>query len=316
MTERCPSDDADASPSSHAARPAIRIGAVSYLNSKPLIEGLRNATDDHQLILDYPSRLADSLAHGDMDVALIPSIEVIRSHGDYEIVSNACVAAHGPVRSVKVYFRVPPGRVKTLALDEGSRTSATLARVLLAHKYGVVPKTVPLPLGQRAADTKVDAVLLIGDRAIYPVREAYVDEWDLGRLWKEWTGLPFVFATWAGRSEAIEEKVARKLAEARDLGLANIDRIAREQAESLKLDHGLVLEYLTKNLHFTLGPAEKSALKLFAELAAEIGLAPKGNNLVFHERVNYGTADNPAHATRAESRSAASDREQHCVSSR
>ena len=101
MTELCPSDDADASPGRHAARPAIRIGAVSYLNSKPLIEGLRNATDDHQLILDYPSRLADSLAHGDMDVALIPSIEVIRSHGDYEIVSNACVAAHGPVRSVK-----------------------------------------------------------------------------------------------------------------------------------------------------------------------------------------------------------------------
>lgn len=315
MTEPCSSDDSDGSPGRDAAPTATRIGAVSYLNSKPLIEGLRNPTADHQLILDYPSRLADSLAQGKIDVALIPSIEVIRSHGDYEIVSNACVAAHGPVRSVKVYFRVPPGEVKTLALDEGSRTSAALARVLLAHKYGVEPATVPLPLGQQATESPSDAILLIGDRAIYPVQETYVDEWDLGQQWKNWTGLPFVFAIWAGRSASVGEKVARELAGARDMGLANIERIADEQAASLGLDRSLVLEYLTQNLHFTLGPAEKSALKLFAELSAEIGLAPKGNNLVFHERVNNGTEGHSGHSPTEPHRSA-SDRERHCLSSR
>ena len=101
----------------------IRIGAVSYLNSKPLIEGLDERIGDAELVLDYPSRLADELGRGLLDVALIPSIECLRNP-EYEVVSDACVATHGAVMSVKLYSRVAPGAIRNLALDGGSRTSA------------------------------------------------------------------------------------------------------------------------------------------------------------------------------------------------
>ena len=99
---------------------AVRIGAVNYLNSKPLIEGLLELLPEAELTLDYPSRLADDLEAGRLDVALVPSIEVLR-HPNYEVVSDACVATRGPVMSVKLYSRVPFGLIRTLALDAGSR---------------------------------------------------------------------------------------------------------------------------------------------------------------------------------------------------
>src|SRR5262249_31063275 len=106
----------------------MRIGAVNYLNSKPLVYGLDDELDGSRLLFDLPSRLAESLAAGRLDVALIPSVEFFRSPG-YSIVSDACVACRGSVRSVKLHFRVPPRDAKTIALDEGSRTSAALALI-------------------------------------------------------------------------------------------------------------------------------------------------------------------------------------------
>ena len=294
-------------------RSEIRIGAVSYLNSKPLIETLEQSSAG-RLILDYPSRLAESLARGELDVALIPSIEIVRSEGSYEIVSDACVAAHGPVRSVKVYFRVPPGSVKTLALDEGSRTSAALAQVLLMHKYGVVSETTPLPLGNPIEQSKADAILLIGDRAMYPVGEEFETVWDLGEQWQEWTGLPFVFAAWAAR-KGISDRVAFALSQARDRGVENVAAIAARESRLLDLKQNIVHEYLTQNLHFTLGPAEKSALKLFALLAAESGLAPKGNDLVFHERAG-GEAIDSRWDEQSESRAKESREQRNLVATR
>lgn len=184
----------------------LRIGVVSYLNSKPLFEDLAELLPDADLRLDYPSRLADQLAAGELDVALIPSVEYFRGqHRDYEIVSDACVAARGPVLSVKLYSRVPPGKIRSLALDEGSRTSATLARVLLAERYGVEPRLEPLPMQCTTQDTLADAVLLIGDRAMFPPEEQFPVTWDLGQEWFEWTGLPFVFAMWVARPGLSEE---------------------------------------------------------------------------------------------------------------
>lgn len=280
-----------------------RVGAVSYLNSKPLVEGLaeRLAGD---LVLDYPSRLAAALGAGDLDVALIPSIEVLRAEGDYEIVSDACVAAAGPVRSVKVYFRVPPGEVRTIALDEGSRTSATLARVLLRHKYGVEPRTELLALekstsaassSRGASDatsrTAADAILLIGDRAMLPVRETFAAVWDLGEEWLAWTGLPFVFAVWAARRHNVPPGLAELLSSVRDGGVASADAIARREAAVLGLEPAVAVDYLTNNLQFTLGPAERAGLKLFSQLAAESGLAPGGIELVFRDRTDDSRRD-------------------------
>ena len=125
--------------SESAQRDKIRVGAVTYLNAKPLVVALAEVAPRAEIVIDYPSRLADALAAGQLDVAMIPSIEYAR-HGGYTIVSDACIACDGPVRSVKLYGRVPVEDVHTLALDEGSRTSAALARILLNERFGVTPQ--------------------------------------------------------------------------------------------------------------------------------------------------------------------------------
>ena len=167
----------------------MRIGAVNYLNSKPLVCGLAELAPEVRVTYDLPSRLADSLAAGRLDVALVPSVEFFRTPGQ-RIVSDACVACRGPVLSVKLHFRVPPKDVRRVALDEGSRTSAALTQILLAEMCGVRPAWEPLPIGCGPETTDADAVLLIGDRAIAEggrgsgergEGDGFVEVWDLGR---------------------------------------------------------------------------------------------------------------------------------------
>ncbi len=263
----------------------LRIGAVSYLNSKPLVEGLAELLPETQIRLDFPSRLADHLVSGKLDIALVPSIEYFRGH-DYEIISDACVAAHGPVLSVKLYTRVPWGEIRTLALDEGSRTSATLARILLAERHGVFPALEPLPLNHRTEDTTADAVLLIGDRAILPPKEQFLATLDLGEEWHNWTGLPFVFAMWvanvrARRPNGDIDTVTKALCQSRDLGISRLNEIAQREAPLLGLSFPTTISYLSRNLQFHLGNAERSGLKMFYELAAGLDLAPKGVEMAF-----------------------------------
>ena len=252
---------------------AMRIGAVSYLNSKPLIEGLAEQTPGAQLVLDFPSRLADELAGGRLDVALIPSVEFLRGR-NYRLVSDACVATRGPVMSVKLYSRVPLGDVRTLALDEGSRTSAALVRIMLDERYGVRPALEPLPLGLSTESSTADAVLLIGDRAMHLPQEPFAAVWDLGDEWLKWTGLPFVFAVWAAREGTDSAPLEKALCRARDCGLQSLPAIARREAPLLGISETTALDYLTKNLHFQMGSAERSGLRLFHQLAAQQGLAP------------------------------------------
>ncbi|MDA0833564.1 MAG: menaquinone biosynthesis protein [Planctomycetota bacterium] len=258
----------------------LRIGAVSYLNSKPLIEGLPELLPETELILDYPSRLADDLSAGELDIALIPSIEVFRNES-LEVISNACVAARGPVFSVKLYSRVPWGNVRSLALDEGSRTSAALARIMLAERFGVQPDCVSLPVESELTDVETDAVLLIGDRAMNKAPREFLSTWDLGEEWMTWTGLPFVFALWAARKGNDLGHIDESLQLARDRGVQNIDDIADREAPHLGISSKLATTYLTDNLHFRMGDAERSGLKLFHSLAVQQGLAPEGIDLVF-----------------------------------
>src|SRR4029453_14916808 len=117
----------------------MRIGAVSYLNTKPLIYGLGQLAPQHELLLDLPSRLADDLAAGRLDVALIPSVEFFQNP-DYTIISDARIACRGPVHSVKLFSRVPVRSIESLALDEGSRTSVALVQILLREQFGIVPR--------------------------------------------------------------------------------------------------------------------------------------------------------------------------------
>lgn len=250
---------------------ACRIGAVQYLNTKPLVYGLAGRGID--VVYDLPSRLADRLSSGLLDVALIPSIEFFRGKR-YRVVSDACIGCRGPVMSVKLFFRTRPDRVTRLAVDEGSRTSATLARILLAERHGVSPEIELLPIGSGLSDTSADAVLLIGDRAIGPQRGSFQLIWDLGDEWCRWTGLPFVFAVWAARSDVESSEVAAILASARDAGRANLASIAAAEAASHGLTLPQCLGYLRENLHYELGPRERVALARFYDHAERLDLAP------------------------------------------
>jgi len=252
-----------------AANGFPRVGAVSYLNSKPLIEGLEKVLPAGNLHLNYPSRLADDLSAGRLDVALIPSVEYFY-RDDYKIISDACVATHGPVLSVKLYTRVPWGEIRTLALDEGSRTSIALSRVLLAERYGVEPELFPLPMSQSTTDTNCDAILLIGDRAIHSPVEKFAAIWDLGEEWVNWTGFPFVFAMWVASTSLDSDQIEPLLCKARDNGLMNIEKIAKREAKQLELTQQAACSYLKKNLHFKMGSAERRGLELFQQLASNL----------------------------------------------
>jgi chorismate dehydratase len=212
---------------------------------------------------------------------LIPSVEYFRGSG-YEIVSNAAIACRGPVWSVRLLSRVPVREIKRLALDEGSRTSATMARVLLSEMYGLSPETTPLRIDQSPESADADAILLIGDRAMHPARGVYREIWDLGDRWCRWTELPFVFAMWVARPAVRSggfdmEWLASVLESSRDAGLRNLEQIASEESAA----HGLTKEdlhrYFAENLHFRLGPGERLGLEAFRSRAAKFGLIPQHN---------------------------------------
>ena len=263
-------------PAVDASRQPLRVGAVQYLNTKPLVHGLASLGLD--VCYDLPSRLADRLARGQLDVALIPSIELFRGAG-YRVVSDACIGCRGPVMSVKLFFRTAPGRVTRLAVDEGSRTSATLARIMLSERFEVRPEIEVLPIGAGLDDTRADAVLLIGDRAIGSHRGSFQHVWDLGDEWCRWQGLPFVFAVWAASAAVADVdllRIERVLAAARDSGRANLAAIASAEAAAHGLTVPQCLSYLRDNLHYDLGPREREALSAFYAHAVTLSLAPTG----------------------------------------
>lgn len=254
---------------------AQRVGAVSYLNTKPLIHGFARHAPGARLVLDYPSRLADELARGQLDVALVPSIEFFHNPA-YTIVSDACIACRGPVLSVKLLSRAPIARIGTLALDAGSRTSAALAQILLRLREGIEPALETLAVDADPAQSTADALLLIGDRAMHSPAGRYEVVWDLGDEWVRWTGLPLVFAMWVARAGWDVGDLEAALGEARDDGLAHLEEIAAAEAAPLGLTRPQCLAYLRDNLHFHLGAREWSGLNLFYEYAARLGLAPPG----------------------------------------
>jgi len=264
-----------------------RVGAVRYLNTKPLVHGLSGLAPQIELSFDLPSRLADDLAGGRLEVALIPSIEYFQDPA-YRIVSDACIACRGPVWSVKLFSRVPPERIRTLALDEGSRTSVALVQILLREKYDLQPELEALPIGSGLADTRADAVLLIGDRAIHPPAGPFAAVWDLGERWEAWSGLPFVFAMWVARAGVEAEGLDILLSRARDAGVADLDRIAASESAAVGLTRQECLAYFRDNLHFHLGEDELAGLELFRQYAESLGMAPPGGRLEFFAPAGQG----------------------------
>ncbi|GAC1473989.1 MAG: menaquinone biosynthesis protein [Isosphaeraceae bacterium] len=267
-------------------RAPLRVGAVSYLNAKPLYYRLAEFAPGVRLEIDLPSRLADRLVVGDLDVALIPSVEALRgvSKG-YEILPGFAIAARGAARSVKLFCRVPFPRIQRMTLDVGSRTSQVLARVWLDAAHGVQPRRIELlPLGVPIEETTADAVLLIGDRAMTVAPGTFHAVVDLAEAWQEMTGLPFVFALWVVRPGVDLGDLPEALATCRVEGLAHADELATEYGPRLGLDAATCYDYLTRVLSYDLGEPELAGLRRFAQMAARLGLAPEGAELVFHRR--------------------------------
>ncbi|MBC19899.1 MAG: hypothetical protein CMJ74_06525 [Planctomycetaceae bacterium] len=261
-----------------AGSPPLRIGAVNYLNTKPLIRGLNELAPHADLRMDLPSRLADTLAARRVDVALIPVVELL-DRPDYRVVSDACIGCQGPVLSVKLFSRTPIQRIRSLALDDGSRTSVALVQILLAEQFGIRPLLETLPIGASIADTETDAVLLIGDRAIHSPPGKFCEVWDLGDRWVSWTKLPFVFAVWAAHQNTPLGDIGAALSESRDRGLAEISMIAHEESATHGLTQPQCLDYLSKNLNFMLGQREREGIELFQTLCRKWNLlaAPPEN---------------------------------------
>jgi chorismate dehydratase len=261
----------------------VRVGAVNYLNTKPLIEGLDSIAPHFRLSLDLPSRLADQLAAGQLDVALIPVIEFFRGH-NYSLIPGVSIASRGPVLSVTLFSRVPWSEIRSVSLDEGSRTSAALTKLLLNERTEAEVQFEKLPIDQPFEGLSTDAVLLIGDRAMRACLPGYEFAYDLGQEWNEWTGLPFVFAVWAVREAIDPQECTPFFQQAKKLGIQRIGPIAAREAPGLNLDPGFCRRYLTNIVQYDLGPRELAGLGQFYERATAIGLAPTGVNL---ERYNH-----------------------------
>jgi chorismate dehydratase len=253
----------------------MRVGAVTYLNTKPLVYQLDRLLPAARVEYDLPSRLADRLAAAELDVALVPVFEAFQ-HPEWVFVSDACIACRGPVLSVKLLSRRPLPSVRRVALDDGSRTSAALVQILLAKRAGLSPEYVSLPIGADIQQVDADAVLVIGDRAIQTSESDFVEVWDLGDDWNRWTELPFVFACWMAAPGWDVTGVERALAEARDAGVLNAAALARLHAGYAGLTEVQCRDYFQRHLHFYFGPRERLGLKLFYRYARELNLAPAG----------------------------------------
>jgi chorismate dehydratase len=236
----------------------LKIGAVSYLNTKPLIWPFEAG----DLSLDVPARLADAFFQGRLDVALLPVFEVLH-HGGGPLVDDVAIACEGNVFSVLVGSRTAFADCGEIYLDPSSRSSVALLRVLIAEHY-------PHLRVREGVPPEGAARLLIGDPAIAFHRNLQKGWFchDLGALWQKHAGLPFVFAAWAmQRNLPGKEGVARVLRAAKDLGLA-----ARNQIAQAEPDPGFALAYLTEHIRYGLGPREREAVALFARLALKHGL--------------------------------------------
>ncbi len=253
----------------------LRVGAVNYLNTKPLVERLTDFAPTLDLSLDLPSRLADQLSRGELDVGLIPVVEFFRGD-NYTFVPNIAIGSRGPVLSVTLFSKVPWEQIRTVALDEGSRTSAALTRIILEKRYGVKPHVQQLPIASQADDLTTDAVLLIGDRAMRACLPGYRFAYDLGEEWTAWTGLPMVFALWAVRSGVDLGEAEAAFHRAKEYGLANAGAIAQREAGALGLDPGFCRRYVSNVIRYDLGPAELAGMKRYRELAEEVGVLASG----------------------------------------
>jgi len=260
----------------------VRVGAVNYLNTKPLIHNLAQIAPHWHLELKVPSHLANDLAAEKLDVALIPVIEYFR-HPNYRIIPGISIASHGPVLSVTLFSKVPWPDIKSISLDEGSRTSVALLKILSKELHGIDFATSPLPMSEDPEKVTTDGLLLIGDRAMKACLSGFPFAYDLGREWHDFTNLPFVYAIWAVHERAFGENLTKYFAMSKKTGMSQVSDIANQESKLLGLDAGFCRGYLSHIIQYNLGSREIAGLELYRYLAFENGLIDQERSIEFHD---------------------------------
>lgn len=267
-----------------AQKSCLRVGAVSFLNTKPLIYPLLNGqlqTEQISLSVKVPSHLATQLNNRELEIGLIPIIEYFRANtagAGYHILPNIAIGSRGSVLSIQLFSRVPIQDIQHIALDTSSRSSVALLKILLAEKYQINPtfRSCEPTIDPVTSDT--DAVLLIGDAAL---RNLGATEYsvDLGAEWQELTGLPFVYACWVTRKNVNLGKVPDLLLEAKKLGITQIPEIAQIEAKKLGFPETLCRDYLQHHINYDLDQPAINGIELYLKLAVKHKLVKSDKTL-------------------------------------
>lgn len=243
----------------------MRIGSVPYLNVKPLVDWFHTdeAPSEAEIVYAVPSALARMLRSGEIDVANCSIFEALQEPG-LVIVPNISISADGEVKSVRLFCRKPIEQLKTVALDTSSLTSSALTRILLREMFGAAPEYVHCRPDLNAMLAEYDAGLIIGDLKLFDV-EPGVATYDLGLLWKQHTGLPFVYAAWQARTDSISRELVEALTAAKEWGMPRREQLAAHWAGEMALPESLCREYLLQIMDYDLRPDQQKGLALFQE---------------------------------------------------
>ena len=239
----------------------IKVGAVTYLNTKPLIYGMQQESflKDHELVLDYPSKLAKMLKKGELDVALVP-VALLPELPEYHIVSDYCIASDHEVASVCLFSEKPLYEIKRVYLDYQSKTSAALLKILFKEHWKQEVEWLPA-----SDETYIDKIegdtagLIIGDRALQ-FRDRFAYRYDLAAAWREMTGLPFVFAVWVSVRE-MDLVWKDQFNGSQQTGLQQIDLLIRAESDAHILYD--LHRYFQSNLSYALDDLKQNAIQLF-----------------------------------------------------
>ncbi len=265
-----------------AARP-IRVGAVSFINTLPLIDGLDNLADV-EIRYAVPSRLLDTLLDDEVDVALCSSIDYQRSETPLVIVPCGLLGCDGPTLTVRLYSAGPVDRIAEVHCDTDSHTSVALMQILLREMHGCTPRLTDFDTHTHASDDWPPALLLIGDKVVTdaPPDTQYPHQLDLGAAWVELTGLPFVFALWLARRGAeasVIDAAATILDRQRRYNTERLDLIVERRARSRGWPADMAASYLKGNLAFELTERRRRGLELFYDKACEHGVIERRRSL-------------------------------------
>jgi len=257
------------------------IGVISYLNTRPLVHTLDEQALGLRFVYDVPSRLAEMLDAGEIDVGLIPTFEYLRGLGE-KVVPGVSISSRGEVASIKLLSKVPLGRIRTIALDSGSRTSAALVQIFLAERYGAHPRTIRAEPALDRMLAEADAALLIGDAALTCSHPAACMVVDLGAQWWQWQQLPMVFALWVTRGRVAPE-VIEGLQRAKDEGLRDLAAVAAAAVATGRtlLTVDMVRRYFAENIDYNLSPEHLRGIERYQELCIRHGLLSRKRRIEF-----------------------------------